>query len=133
MILALHRAAHATLQELARQLAHLGLNASELNVLGCLADGRSRSVGQLVADTATRPTTLTSILDRLAHKGLMVRELDAADRRSFLISLTPEGRQAAATVRRSVRQLEQSALAAVSDTDLAGFQAVTRALTEARL
>lgn len=133
MILALHRAAHATLQELAGQLAHLGLNASELNVLGWLADGRSRSVGQLVADTATRPTTLTSILDRLAHKGLMVRELDAADRRSFLISLTPEGRQAAATVRRSVRQLEQSALAAVSDTDLAGFQAVTRALTEARL
>ena len=133
MILALHRAAHATLQELARQLAHLGLNASELNVLGCLADGRSRSVSQLVADTATRPTTLTSILDRLAHKGLMVRELDAADRRSFLISLTPEGRQAAATVRRSIRQLEQSVLAAVSDTDLAGFQAVTRALTQARL
>jgi DNA-binding MarR family transcriptional regulator len=133
LILALHRATHATLHELASQLAHLGLTSSELNVLGCMADGRSRSVGELAADTATRPTTLTSVLDRLAHKGLVVRELDPADRRSFLISLTARGSEVAAAVRRAIGRLERSALAAVSDADLAGFQAVTRALTEAHL
>ena len=86
-ILALQRATHATLHVLARDLAGLGLNSSETNVLAVLADGRPRAVGELAAATATRPTTLTSVLDRLAGRGLVVRELDPADRRSFVVEL----------------------------------------------
>ena len=65
MVLALHRATHATLHVLATRLAGLSLSASEINVLANLADGRNRSVGEIASDTATKPTTLTSVLDRL--------------------------------------------------------------------
>ena len=71
-ILALQRATHATLHALARELAGRGLNSSETNVLAVLADGRPRAVGELAVATATRPTTLTSVLDRLAGRGLVV-------------------------------------------------------------
>lgn len=130
LILALHRATHATLHVLAERLAELNLSASEINVLANLADGRNRSVGELASDTATKPTTLTSVLDRLVRRGYVTRDLDPADRRSFLVSLTAEGRRVAGAVRAATADLERAVLAAVSDADLAGFRAVTRALTE---
>lgn len=130
MVLALHRATHATLHVLAGRLAGLHLSASEINVLANLADGRNRSVGELASDTATKPTTLTSVLDRLVRRGYVTRDLDPADRRSFLVSLTADGRRVAGAARDAIADLERAALAAVSDADLAGFRAVTRALTE---
>jgi MarR family transcriptional regulator, organic hydroperoxide resistance regulator len=130
LVLALHRATHATLHVLAARLAGLALSASEINVLANLADGRSRSVGELASDTATKPTTLTSVLDRLTGRGYVARELDPSDRRSFRVSLTASGRRVADAVAAAVDDLERTALASISDTDLAGFLAATHALTE---
>jgi MarR family transcriptional regulator, organic hydroperoxide resistance regulator len=130
VVLALHRATHATLHVLATRLAGLNLSASEINVLANLADGRNRSVGEIASDTATKPTTLTSVLDRLERRGYLTRDLDPADRRSFLVSRTADGRRIAAAARAAAADLEHAALTGVSDADLAGFRAVTRALTE---
>jgi MarR family transcriptional regulator, organic hydroperoxide resistance regulator len=133
VVLALHRATHVTLQVLATRLAGLDLPASEINVLANLAGRGPLTVGALAAATATRPTTLTSVLDRLVRRGHVVREVDPADRRSFLISLTPAGQQAAGTVSAAVRGLERGALARISPAQQAGFFAVIHALSEAPL
>jgi MarR family transcriptional regulator, organic hydroperoxide resistance regulator len=130
LILDLQRATHATLHALAVRLADLDLNASEINVLANLTDGLSRSIGELASDTATKPTTLTSVLDRLVRKGHVMRELDPADRRSFRVSLTVDGRRVAHASRAAMHDLERTALAAISDGDLAGFRTVANALTE---
>jgi len=130
VIVALHRATHATLQALGTRLAGLDLSAPDINVLANLADGARRTVGALATATATKPTTLTSALDRLAGRGYLVRDLDPGDRRSFLISLTPSGEAAAQAVAAAVHDIERQALAAVTEADLAGFHALTGALTE---
>ena len=130
MIVALHRATHATLQALGTRLAGLDLSAPDINVLANLADGARRTVGALATATATKPTTLTSALDRLTRRGYLVRDLDPGDRRSFLISLTPSGEAAAQTVAAAVRDIERQALAAVTEADLAGYHALINALTE---
>ena len=129
-MLGLHRATHATLQALSARLAGLDLPASEINVLASLAGHRPLTVGALATATATRPTTLTSVLDRLARRGYVMREVDPADRRSFLISLTAVGQQAAATVSAAVSELEQAALVSISPAQRAGFFAVVNALSE---
>jgi DNA-binding MarR family transcriptional regulator len=133
VVLALHRATHATLQALAVRLAGLDLPASEINVLANLAGHDPLTVGALAAATATRPTTLTSVLDRLVRRGYVIREVDPADRRSFLVSLTPAGQRAAGTVSAAVRELERGALSRVSPAQRAGFFAVIDALSEAQL
>ena len=130
IITALQRATHVTLHALGVALAHLDLTASEQNALAVLADGDRRSVGEIATATGTRPTTLTSVLDRLEHRRLLEREVDPADRRSFLITLTPAGRQTASSVRAAVTELERRALAALTPTQVAGFRAVTRALAQ---
>jgi len=130
LIPALHRATHGTLRALQARLAGLDLTASEINALANLAGGRARRIGELAADTATKPTTLTSVLDRLVRRGYVVRQLDPADRRSFQVSLTADGQQAADAARAAVGDIERAVLATITSADLTGFHTVTHAIME---
>ena len=130
-LLALHRATHATLQFLTAELADLGLTAAEINALATLADGRGRTASQLGAAVGTRPTTLTSVLDRLERRGHLTRGVNPGDRRSVLVELTDSGRAAADTVRRAFAAFEQRAFAELPRTAVTDFHDALRALTEA--
>jgi MarR family transcriptional regulator, organic hydroperoxide resistance regulator len=129
-ILALHRATHATLHALIARLADLDLPAADINALANLANGTGRTVGALATATATRPSTLTSLLDRLTRRGYIVRETDPDDRRSFVVRLTPDGQAAAVRAAEAIAELERQALATVTPQQRAGFHAVIDALTE---
>ena len=129
-LLALQRATHATLQLIAAELVDLDLTASEINALANLADGRGRTVSQLGAAAGTRPTTLTSVLDRLERRGHITRTTRAGDRRSVLIELTDSGRAAAETISKTLADLEKRALGRLPREALAGFHAVVDALIE---
>ena len=131
-MLALQRATHHTLHVLSSALADLNLTAAEINALGNLADRGALNVRELSAETGTRATTLTGVLDRLENRGYVTRELDPTDRRSFRLPLTEAGQAAADRVRAAVADLERDALARLSPTQIAGFHAVVAALQEAR-
>jgi MarR family transcriptional regulator, organic hydroperoxide resistance regulator len=130
-VLALQQTTHVTLHALGLVLADLRLTAAEINALANLADRGALSVSQLSAETGTKASTLTNVLDRLEHRGYLVRELDAADRRSFRLVLTASGRAVAARVIAVVAELEDRALGSLSASQLAGFHAVITALREA--
>jgi len=130
LILALQRATHATLRLLSARLADENLTPSEINALANLADGRVRSVGEVAALTGTKPTTLTSVLDRLSGRGYLSRELDPADRRSFLIHLSPEGERVSHLARAAIESIEESATSSLAQADVAGFMKVLRAFEE---
>ena len=125
---ALQQATHTTLHVLADKLSHLNLTPSEMNLLAALPGDAVRTVGELAAATGTKPSTLTSVLDRLERDGHLERDADRGDRRRVLIRATPSGRHLSATVRVAMADIEQSALRAVSARDLAGFFVVTAAL-----
>jgi MarR family transcriptional regulator, organic hydroperoxide resistance regulator len=128
--LGLHRATHVTIYALVKLLAWLELGPAEINVLACLAAASPVPAGLLGTATGTKPSTLTSVLDRLAGRGFTTREVDLADRRSFLVSLTPAGQVAADHVSDAIRDLERQALSQVTGSERAGFLAVIQALTE---
>jgi MarR family transcriptional regulator, organic hydroperoxide resistance regulator len=130
-VLALHRTTHCTLQALGGALADLNLGTAEINALANLADRGALSVRELSAETGTRATTLTGVLDRLESRGYLTRELDATDRRSFRLPLTQAGQAVAARVRAAVADIERDALAGLSATQIAGFHAVITALQRA--
>jgi DNA-binding MarR family transcriptional regulator len=129
-VLALQRATHATLQVLAAELVDLDLTASEINALANLADGRGRTVSELGAAVGTRPTTLTSVLDRLERRGHITRGARPGDRRAVLIELTSTGRLTAATIRQTITDLEHRALGGLPADAIAGLRAALQALTE---
>jgi DNA-binding MarR family transcriptional regulator len=130
-LLALQRATHATLRTLAADLAGLDLTASEINALANLADGGARTVSELGAAVGSRPTTLTSVLDRLERRGHITRGPRPGDRRAVLVETTASGRRAAATIRTAMADLERRALAGLPREAVAGLRAGLDALTEA--
>ncbi|MFD9067494.1 MarR family winged helix-turn-helix transcriptional regulator [Kitasatospora purpeofusca] len=129
-LLALQRATHATLQVLAAELVDLDLTPSEINALANLADGRGRTVSELGAAVGTRPTTLTSVLDRLERRGHITRGTRPGDRRAVLVELTASGRVAAGTIRLAVTELERRALQDLPAEAIAGLRTALQALTE---
>jgi DNA-binding MarR family transcriptional regulator len=131
IVLALHRTTHHTLHALSSALADLNLTAAEINALANLAGRGALNVRELSAETGTRSTTLTGVLDRLENRGYLTRELDVTDRRSFRLPLTEAGQEVAERVRTAIADLERDALARLSPAQIAGFRAVVTALQAA--
>jgi MarR family transcriptional regulator, organic hydroperoxide resistance regulator len=129
-LLALQRATHATLQVLAAELVDLDLTPSEINTLANLADGQGRTVSELGAAVGTRPTTLTSVLDRLERRGHISRGTRPGDRRSVLVELTSAGHDTATTIRQAITNLEHRALDGLPADALASLRTALQALTE---
>jgi DNA-binding MarR family transcriptional regulator len=67
-------------------------------------------VGELVQLLGHRPSTLTTILDRLSDRRLIVRQVRPDDRRSFLVLLTERGQEEALRSERAVARAEQAVL-----------------------
>lgn len=130
VLLALQRATHHTLQVIAAELVDLDLTASEINALANLADGPGRTVSQLGAAIGSKPTTLTSVLDRLERRGHLTRTTRAGDRRSVLVELTESGRETAAVITSTLADLERRTLGSLPAEAVAGFHAVLNALTK---
>ena len=130
-MLTLQRATHRTLHALSGALPDLSLSAAEINALANLGEGGTLSVRQLSERAGTRASTLTGLLDRLENRGYLVREVDPADRRSFRLPLTDQGREVAARARAAIADLERTALSRLDATQLAGYHAVITALQEA--
>jgi DNA-binding MarR family transcriptional regulator len=68
-----------------------GLSVGEWRVMFTLADG-STTVGDMAARTLMQQPTLTKLLDRMEAAGTVRRQVDPADGRRVLITLTPAGR-----------------------------------------
>ncbi|MFJ8589602.1 MarR family winged helix-turn-helix transcriptional regulator [Streptomyces sp. NPDC093595] len=129
-LLALQRATHVTLRLLAAKLASLDLTASEVNALAILADGRERTISELLVASGSRPTTLTTVLDRLERRCLVIRHGRPGDRRVVVVELTDSGKVASETIRHTMSELEQCALSDISSERIADFYAVLHALVK---
>jgi DNA-binding MarR family transcriptional regulator len=124
VVLALQRAAHVTVQRLQSDLVNLDLGPAETNVLANLSDGAGRTVSQLGNAAGTRPTTLTSVLDRLERRTLITRTNRADDRRSVLIELTPAGVEVTAEIMRAIARLDRRLLRGKSRETAAAIRTV---------
>src|SRR5947209_9560066 len=87
----IHRATHRIGLYL-EALKEPGLTQGEAHILAVLAENPTAKVAELHESLAHKRSTLTSILDRLAGRGLITREVSQSDRRSFVIRPTRKGR-----------------------------------------
>jgi DNA-binding MarR family transcriptional regulator len=111
--------------------AALGVTAAEGHLLSYLRSYAPCPITEIVRVFGIRPSTMTSILERLDERGLLTREPDAEDRRSVRISLTREGMVVADRINRLVRDLEERIGKRVRPTQLAGFRSVMGAVEAA--
>src|SRR5262249_37932214 len=134
----IHRATHRIGLYLAA-LDEDGISQGEAHILALLASSGPSTIADLHKGLAHKRSTLTSILDRLADRGLITRSVGKADRATSLVSPPAPGRTAAHRVYQRLAALERAAAARASADDVRAFlkvvevvEAQAHALTASR-
>lgn len=88
----LMRAHRAVLRHAMKSIAPSGLGVTDFAVLEMLLNKGPQKVNDIGRRIELTSGSITTAIDRLEARGLVVRELDDADRRSRIVRLTPAGR-----------------------------------------
>lgn len=126
----LHKASRQISVYLENDGRESGLSPTEGHLISYLRTYAPAPIGELVRVFGIKQSTFTSMLDRLEQAGLIRREMNPGDRRSFLIHITDEGRALAEESNRVLEKLEADIRSRVSPRDVEGFHAVMRAVDE---
>lgn len=132
----LHKASRQISVYLEARTRALGVSPVEGHVLTYLRGYAPAPVGELVRVFGLKQSTLTSMLDRLERSGLVRREVNPEDRRSFLVHLTGHGRRLTDRLNRVLAELEGAIRERVSAREIEGFHGVMAAIgkvTDVRL
>ncbi|HLQ66258.1 MAG TPA: MarR family transcriptional regulator [Candidatus Limnocylindrales bacterium] len=131
----IHRAYRQIASYLEAPCAAEGVSTREGHLLSYLRSYEPCSVGDVLRVFGERPSTATSMLDRLDAEGLVRRAPSAEDRRSVILRLTRRGRAVADRLRRCLVAFEARVRAGADPRDIQGFHTVMDAIaaaTEAR-
>jgi len=109
-------------------MGRIAVSQAEGHVLAYLGQHGPCTIASLHAAFGHKRSTLTSILDRLESRGLVMRERATHNRRSYLVVPTDEGRQAAALMLAVYQEVERKLRERCGARDIAGFLELSRAL-----
>jgi DNA-binding MarR family transcriptional regulator len=85
------RSAVNRLQRRLRQESLGGLSPAQASALGSVNRQGNPTLGELAAIEQVQPPTMTRIVAGLAEAGMVTRVVDATDRRSARVRITPAG------------------------------------------
>lgn len=125
----LQHATHRIGRHLDSVLAAVGVDQGEAHVLSALVGG-PMSIGALVEAVGVKRSTLTNILDRLERRGLVRREINPHDRRSFVVRPTRGGERAARKIAAVFSTVDTKLARATTAQERQGFDAVLARLEE---
>lgn len=103
-----------------------GLPFSRIRILSRLA-GEPLSVKQIAAAATIDAPAATVAVNDLEERGLVIRQIDPANRRSKTVSVTAAGRELLAVID-AVENPAPAALKGLSDADLAALQSLLKKL-----
>jgi len=110
-------------------LADLSVTSQEGQVLAFVSARDGVPVTAIVRLLGVSKSTVTSLLQRLETGGLMHRDDNPADARSWLVFTTPKGRRVGAAAREHVLALERRIQARLSEADLGALARIVEAVT----
>lgn len=129
IIPSIQHATHRIGRHLASVLSAVGVDQAEAHVLSALVGG-PMSIGALVEAVGVKRSTLTNILDRLERRGLVRREINPRDRRSFVVRPTRGGERAARKVAAAFSAVDTKLARTTTAQERQGFDAVLARLEE---
>ena len=111
-----------------RRTADGGLTATQLSALATIESRGPLRLGDLAAAEGIAPPTVSRLVDHLEGAGLVRRQTDARDGRSFLVALTPAGVALLAELRSTGTRLLDRAMASLAEDDQATLVAAVPVL-----
>ncbi|MCB1387732.1 MAG: MarR family transcriptional regulator [Rhodobacteraceae bacterium] len=115
------------------RMAAMGLDLTPVQfaALAALSDNPGVDQATLAGLIAYDRVTIGGVVDRLAAKGLVMRDINARDRRARLVSLTDAGTALLERVLPEVRALQADILSGLGPGDVDAFVDLARRAAEA--
>jgi len=107
-----------------------GLTHAQFDIIATLGNTPGMSYKELGERTLITKGTLTGVIERLEQKGLVLREQNADDKRSFFVRLTPAGDALFADVFPQVVAHGKQLFAHYGDADFDALETVLRRLRD---
>ena len=101
-----------------RMVKSVGVTGPQRLVIRIIGQRPNQTASQIASTLNMHPSTLTGLLARLETRGLLVREVDAEDRRRARFLLTLAGKKIDRLQRGTVEAAVRRALARLDDNDL---------------
>ncbi|WP_168222139.1 MarR family winged helix-turn-helix transcriptional regulator [Aquisphaera giovannonii] len=114
----------------AARLEGHGVSVPQWVVLRCLYDGEGVSLNELAATVGVDNGALSRMMERLAQKGLIVRDADPADRRAVRLRLSEAGRALVPILAREADRNNEAFFGGLSGEDRAKLVATAREILE---
>jgi len=127
----IHKATRQITLDLEKSCDGWGVSPTESHLLSYLNSYAPCSIAEILRVFGAKPSTMTSMLERLADQGWIRRDTDPDDRRSVIVTLTGKGTKLAARINATVRELEDRIAKHTNEREIAGFQAVMAAIDKA--
>ncbi len=125
---AAQRAARALARRFDEALRPVGLTSGQFSLLMSLNRPKPASVGSVAALLAMDRTTLTANLKPLERRGLVKTDIDPADRRGRLLTLTKAGHKALRSALPIWRRTHAETDGLLAETDAGALRTGLRAL-----
>lgn len=94
LLLAMYRSFATLDRDQSEEVRAIDLTGTQFNILTTLERaGGPVSMGELAAMMVLQPTNLSGIVNKIADRGLVRRDVNTTDQRSFLVALTPAGQR----------------------------------------
>lgn len=111
--------ARSRLRIFSRELAQHGITVLQYHALRSIAThGTELDMSSIATMTGLSASSITSIIDRLDQRGLVVREHDASDRRRVVATITDEGTALMQRIEEHELKRVERILAGISDEEL---------------
>ena len=124
----LMRVARAHRTVAASLLSEVGLHPGQEALLMELWDHDGRTQADLAESLGVEPPTVTKVLQRMEHGGLVDRRPDATARRAIRVFLTPKGRRLKGKVDKLWSELETRTLGGLSDRQQSSLRSLLNTL-----
>jgi DNA-binding MarR family transcriptional regulator len=112
-------------------LAQLHVSPSQYKVLRALSESGPLGQNELAGLIAVDPRNAVPIVDSLAERGLLAREVDPADRRRRVLTLTARGQQAATDLASIGAEIESDFLSPLTAAEQRSLRQMLLALLRA--
>ena len=117
----INRVAVKMVKSFGRDLKRYGLNIQTWRILAAILSHTECRFGELAQITSIEVPTLSRIVARMQHEGLIRCRPLASDSRTFLASLTPEGRALAHRVLPRAFAAEAAMIEGLSQAEISAF------------
>lgn len=113
-------------------LAQFPVSPSQFKVLRAISESGPLGQHQLAELISIDPRNAVPLIDSLAERGLLAREVDPADRRRRVLTLTPRGQQLAAELASVATEVEQDFLSPLSQAEQQSLRQMLMSLLRMR-